>query len=42
MGVSSNEELTNMIKYQNAYNVSSRFIDVIDECLEHIINTLAM
>ena len=39
-GVSTDEELSNMIKYQNAYNASSRYINVIDECLEHLINTL--
>ncbi len=42
VGVSSDEELTNMIMFQNAYNASSRFINVIDEMLEHIITTLAM
>ncbi|NLL79955.1 MAG: flagellar hook-associated protein FlgK [Clostridiales bacterium] len=40
VGVSSDEELNNMIKFQNAYNASSRYINVIDELLEHIINTL--
>lgn len=42
VGVSSDEELTNMIMYQNAYNASSRYINVISEMLEHIINTLAV
>ena len=42
VGVSSDEELSNMIKFQNAYNASSRYINVISEMLEHIINTLAM
>ena len=42
IGVSTDEELSNMIKFQNAYNASSRFINVIDECMEHIINTLGM
>lgn len=37
IGVSSDEELTNMIKYQNAYNAASRYINVISEMLEHII-----
>lgn len=41
VGVSSDEELTNMIKFQNAYNASSRYINVISEMLEHLINTLA-
>lgn len=39
-GVSSDEELANMIKFQNAYNASSRYINVISEMLEHILNTL--
>lgn len=42
VGVSSDEELTNMVKFQNAYNASSRYINVISEMLEHIINTLAI
>lgn len=41
IGVSSDEEMTNMVKFQNAYNASSRYINVISEMLEHIINTLA-
>lgn len=40
LGVSSDEELSNMIMFQNAYNASSRYINVISEMLEHIINTL--
>ena len=40
VGVSSDEELTNMIRYQNAYNASSRYINVISEMLEHILSTL--
>lgn len=40
--VSSDEELSNMIKFQNAYNASSRYINVISEMLAHIINTLGM
>lgn len=42
VGVSSDEELSSMIKFQNAYNASSRYINVISEMLEHIINTLAI
>lgn len=41
-GVSSDEELSNMIKFQNAYNASSRYINVIDEMLEHLLNTLGV
>ncbi|MDD6056885.1 MAG: flagellar hook-associated protein FlgK [Clostridiales bacterium] len=40
IGVSSDEELTSMIKYQNAYNASSRFINVVDEMIEHLIMRL--
>lgn len=40
IGVSSDEELTNMIKYQNAYNAASRYINVISDMLEHIITQL--
>jgi flagellar hook-associated protein 1 FlgK len=40
MGVSSDEELSNMIKFQNAYNASSRYINVISQMLEHLVSTL--
>ncbi|MCI8527699.1 MAG: flagellar hook-associated protein FlgK [Lachnospiraceae bacterium] len=40
IGVSSDEELSNMIRFQNAYNASSRYINVVDEMLEHILSTL--
>lgn len=40
VGVSSDEELTHMIRFQNAYNASSRYINVISEMLEHILTTL--
>ncbi len=42
VGVSSDEELSNMIRFQNAYNASSRYINVISEMLEHIISTLGV
>lgn len=41
MGVSSNEELTNMIKYQNAYNAASRYITACNDMLESLIEHLA-
>ncbi len=40
IGVSSDEELTNMIKYQNAYNASSRYITVISEMIETLISAV--
>lgn len=39
-GVSSDEELTNMIKYQNAYNAASRYINVLNEMLEQLLSQL--
>jgi flagellar hook-associated protein 1 FlgK len=40
-GVSSDEELTNLIKYQHAYNASARYVNVVSQMLEDIINNLA-
>lgn len=40
LGVSSDDELTNLIKYQHAYNASSRYITVVSEMIEHIIEKL--
>jgi flagellar hook-associated protein 1 FlgK len=39
-GVSSDEELTNMIRYQAAYNAASRYITVISEMTELIVTGL--
>lgn len=41
MGVSSNEELSNMIKFQNAYNAASRYITACNDMLENLIQNLA-
>jgi len=40
MGVSADEELTNLIKFQHAYNAAARYINVVSEMLEHIITHL--
>ncbi|MCR5831361.1 MAG: flagellar hook-associated protein FlgK [Lachnospiraceae bacterium] len=40
MGVSSNEELTNMIKYQNAYNAASRYITACNDMLENLLSSV--
>lgn len=40
MGVSSDEELTKLIKYQSAYNASSRFMTVISQMTELIVTGL--
>lgn len=39
-GVSSDEELSNLIKFQYGYNANSRYITVIDEMLETLITQL--
>jgi len=38
--VSSDEELTNMIRFQQAYNASARYINVVSQMLEHLLNAL--
>jgi flagellar hook-associated protein 1 FlgK len=40
--VSIDEEMTNMIKFQHAYNASARNITIIDEMLDTIINGLGV
>ena len=40
VGVSSDEELEFMIMFQNAYNASSRYINVVSEMLEHLVTSL--
>ncbi|WP_010676916.1 flagellar hook-associated protein FlgK [Bacillus timonensis] len=42
MAVSLDEEMTNMIKFQHAYNASARQITVIDEMLDKIINGMGV
>lgn len=39
IGVSSDEELTTMIKYQNAYNASSRYINVVNSMIEYLLTS---
>lgn len=40
MGVSSDEELSNLIKYQQCYNASSRYVTVVAQMLEYLIERL--
>ena len=40
IGVSSDEELTRMIKYQNAYNASSRYIQTVSDMIELLVSGL--
>ena len=40
-GVSTDEELQYMIMFQNAYNASSRYINVVNDMLEGLLTTLS-
>jgi flagellar hook-associated protein 1 FlgK len=37
-GVSLDDEMANMIKFQQAYNAAARVVSVMDECLDKVIN----
>lgn len=39
-GVSSDEELNNMMRYQHAYNASARVVSTIDKMIERVIDQL--
>ena len=39
-GVSTNEELSALIRFQQGYNASSRYFTVVSEMVEHLINRL--
>lgn len=39
-GVSTDEELTSLLTYQHAYNAASRYINVVNQMLEHLIERL--
>lgn len=40
MGVSSDEELSNLIKFQQCYNASSRYVTTVAQMLEYLIERL--
>lgn len=41
-GVSLDEETTNLIRYQHAYNAAARVVTVVDEMLDRIINNMGI
>ncbi|MEO3947269.1 flagellar hook-associated protein FlgK [Gorillibacterium sp. CAU 1737] len=41
-GVSLDEEMANMIKYQHAYNAAARSMTSFDECLDKVINGMGV
>ena len=40
VGVSADEELTNLIKFQNAYNASSRYINTVSQMIDYLLSSL--
>jgi flagellar hook-associated protein 1 FlgK len=40
MGVSNEEELSDLVRFQHCYNASSRYITVVDDMLRHLIERL--
>lgn len=40
VGVSADEELTNLIKFQNAYNASSRYINTVSQMIDYLLTSL--
>ena len=41
LGVSSDEELTKLIRYQAAYNAASRYMNVVTQMTELLIMSMA-
>jgi flagellar hook-associated protein 1 FlgK len=41
-GVSIDEEMTNIVKYQNIYNAAAKLITVMDELYSTLINNLGI
>jgi len=42
MGVSIDEEMTNLVKYQQAFNASARVITAVNQMMETVINNLGV
>jgi flagellar hook-associated protein 1 len=41
-GVSLDEEMANLIKYQQAYNAAGRMLTTFDQCLDKVINSMGL
>ncbi len=41
-GVSLDEEMTNLVRYQHAYNAAARVVTAVDEMLEVVINRMGL
>ena len=40
--VSVDEEMTNMMKYQHAYNASARVVNIVDSMIDTIVNRMGL
>ena len=41
-GVNIDEELADIIKFQHGYNAAAKFVSVVDELLDTVINRLGV
>jgi flagellar hook-associated protein 1 FlgK len=41
-GVSLDEEMSNLLKYQHAYNASARVVNVLDSMIDTIVNRMGV
>nr|WP_272899185.1 flagellar basal body rod C-terminal domain-containing protein [Caldalkalibacillus salinus] len=41
-GVSLDEEMSNMIKFQHAYNAAARMVTATDELLDTVVNRMGL
>jgi flagellar hook-associated protein 1 FlgK len=39
-GVDEDEEAANLVKFQNAYNASSRYMNVVSEMIDYLLQSL--
>ena len=42
MGVSLDEEMTNMVRFQHAYSSAARYITAVDQMLDILVNRLGL
>jgi flagellar hook-associated protein 1 FlgK len=42
MGVSLDEEMSNMMKYQFGYSASARIMNILDEMIETVVNRMGI
>jgi len=42
MGVSLDEEMSNMMKYQFGYSASARIMNILDEMIDTVVNRMGI